>query len=90
MDNCFATENPDQADTDEDGIGDACDSDKTSSDKDKDRVPDVRDNCPTIANPDQLNDDNDAFGDACDQCPGEFNSPETPCNIGSMPADKSP
>ena len=41
----FATENPDQADTDDDGIGDACDPDTPrpgEMDSDVDGIPDVR------------------------------------------------
>ena len=53
--------NPDQADTDNDGIGDACD-----SDNDNDGVDDTVDNCPGVANPDQSDTDNDGIGDACD------------------------
>ena len=52
--------NPDQADADGDGIGDAC-----SDDDDGDGVPDGEDNCPTVANPDQADTDSDGIGDVC-------------------------
>ncbi|SHG86893.1 choice-of-anchor B family protein [Winogradskyella jejuensis] len=60
-DNCPNTSNSSQVDSNNDGIGDACD-----TDDDGDGVLDVEDNCPTIANPDQLDTDSDGDGDACD------------------------
>ena len=60
QDNCPDTFNPGQADSDNDGRGDAC------TDTDSDGVPDVNDNCPSVANPNQKDSDFDGVGDACD------------------------
>jgi MYXO-CTERM domain-containing protein len=60
FDNCFAAPNPDQADSDNDGIGDACD-----TDRDNDGVANEFDNCPDLPN-DQKDTDRDGRGDACD------------------------
>jgi hypothetical protein len=60
-DNCPLTANSDQLDTDNDGQGNACD-----SDDDDDGVPDASDNCPLTANSNQTDTDNDGRGDACD------------------------
>ncbi len=60
-DNCPLLANADQADTDADGAGDACD-----PDDDGDAVPDAGDNCPTVPNPGQADADGDGSGDACD------------------------
>jgi hypothetical protein len=68
IDNCPTTANADQADTDNDGIGDAC---EACADGDSDGVCDNVDNCPTIANPGQADADGDALGNACDACPAD-------------------
>jgi Ca2+-binding RTX toxin-like protein len=61
LDNCPATPNPDQADGNLDGIGDAC----QSADQDEDGIVDASDNCPTIYNPEQTDTNGDGVGDAC-------------------------
>ena len=61
VDNCPLLYNPDQADVDNDGTGDACDDD----DSDGDGYPDYADNCRLTPN-DQTDSDSDGIGDACD------------------------
>jgi hypothetical protein len=67
-DNCPHVPNPDQRDTDHDGLGDACD-----PDDDGDGIADAADNCPLVANPLQEDRDHDGVGDACDNCPDDPN-----------------
>ncbi len=66
-DNCPATYNPSQTDTDSDGAGDLCDicPNDPDNDIDNDSVCGDVDNCPTIANADQADTDGDNIGDAC-------------------------
>ena len=61
MDNCPLVANGNQLDTDNDVIGDVCD-----TDVDGDGVANTIDNCPAIANTDQSDIDSDSIGDLCD------------------------
>ena len=56
------TANADQADTDMNGIGNACE-----VDADADGIADGADNCPTKANAEQADSDRDGLGDVCDE-----------------------
>ena len=61
-DNCVNVSNPSQFDADDDGWGDACD-----TDIDGDDVLNDVDNCAKVYNREQQNDDNDPLGNACDK-----------------------
>lgn len=65
IDNCPSVANADQLDSDNNGIGDAC------QDTDQDGILDINDNCPTVANPDQLDSDNNGVGDVCQDSDGD-------------------
>jgi Ca2+-binding RTX toxin-like protein len=64
-DNCPETANADQADTDLDGLGDACE----PPDSDGDDVVDSSDDCPETYNPEQTDSDGNGIGDACTASP---------------------
>jgi Calx-beta domain/Thrombospondin type 3 repeat/FG-GAP repeat len=88
VDNCQSDPNPDQADHDKDGAGDACD-----DDDDNDGVGDATDNCQFVPNLDQADLDQDGIGDACDRDidgdglnNGHDNCPSTP-NVDQTDTD---
>ncbi|WP_420582910.1 thrombospondin type 3 repeat-containing protein [Reichenbachiella sp.] len=62
VDNCPGLSNPDQADANDDGIGDVCE-----GDTDEDGILDYLDNCPETPNEDQKDFDEDGIGDVCDE-----------------------
>jgi hypothetical protein len=66
--------NPDQSDTDLDGLGDAC---NDSLDGDGDEFRDVIDNCSLTSNADQADGDSDNVGDVCDNCLVDPNSDQS-------------
>jgi hypothetical protein len=87
-DNCKSEWNPDQKDSDNDGIGDVCDPDIDgdgclnsvdlnpslySPDSDNDGVHNDCDNCLTDYNPDQADADSDTRGNVCDNCWSTYN-----------------
>jgi predicted outer membrane repeat protein len=92
VDNCPGHFNRCQANTDQEGRGDACD-----DDDDNDGLLDWDDNCPTVANPpaslgvDQADADLDGVGDPCDRCPDsdtELDPEDTNaqgCSVGETP-----
>ena len=82
-DNCASRFNPDQTDSDGDGIGDRCE------DQDSDGVLDEDDNCPFVANREQRDEDLDGMGDACD-APVDSDADGVPDQIDNCPYTPNP
>ncbi len=93
--NDFAMRNPDQRDSDADGLGNRCD-----TDDDDDGVLDGPDNCDTVANPDQADANGDGIGDLCavdqdadgivdprDNCPPRFSTDTAASNPNQLDTD---
>ena len=86
-DNCPAVANADQADADNDGAGDVCDS-TPNGDDDADGFDNNIDNCPSIPNANQTDTDADGAGDACDSTPnGDADSDGVDNNVDNCPTD---
>ena len=91
--------NVEQADVDDDGLGDACDQCPADNSNDVDDDGVAIDNCPEAANPEQDDVDGDRIGDACDVCPrvaandmdGDMVCETLPVSPGdNCPADANP
>ncbi|MBN1212207.1 MAG: thrombospondin type 3 repeat-containing protein, partial [candidate division Zixibacteria bacterium] len=63
VDNCPEDYNPEQIDTDDDGLGNVCD-----DDDDGDNIDDWVDNCPSVYNPGQEDSLGNGVGDVCRSC----------------------
>lgn len=104
QDNCPDVANPDQADSNHNGVGDACEATPapasatppseptkpTRQDQDQDGIEDVADNCIQIANPSQADLDGDGIGDACDTDADGDQIPETGSKPDNCPTVANP
>lgn len=72
-DNCPWTPNPDQTDTNGNGLGDVCEGMGNDTDFDGDGILNDVDNCQWTVNVSQVDTDSDGVGDSCDNCPNTAN-----------------
>jgi len=84
VDNCPNISNANQADNDNDGLGNVCDDTPDgvlpTDDADSDSISDSVDNCPNISNANQADNDNDGLGNVCDDSPdGDIPDPIFTC-----------
>lgn len=77
VDNCINVANPEQTDSDDNGLGDAC---NDAEDTDGDEWADNIDNCPDVLNSDQSDIDMDRVGDDCDPFPDNPNNELAQCD----------
>ncbi|CAL4119281.1 unnamed protein product, partial [Meganyctiphanes norvegica] len=82
LDNCPNVANVNQADSDDDRVGDGCDTDR---DVDNDGVDDEVDNCIFVVNPEQSDADHDGIGDQCDADADDDGIPNTTDNCMLVP-----
>ena len=96
-DNCPTTKNAGQIDSDQDGLGNECDSTPRGPDADRDGKPLLDDRCPTqygtradgcpvavvTAPPDR---DRDGFVDSADACPSEYAKTLNGCQLPALTA----
>jgi len=82
-DNCPDQFNPEQEDSNVNGVGDACEyptgstNDPIDEDFDNDGIPNPDDNCPDTPNPGQIDSNQNGIGDACDDATSSTNDPDT-------------
>jgi Thrombospondin type 3 repeat len=98
-DNCPTTKNAGQSDSDNDGLGDACDSTPRGPDVDRDGKPALDDRCPTVygtlpngcpytapTTSKPADRDRDGFVDASDACPSEYAKTLSGCQLPALTA----
>ena len=83
---CTNIVDPDEVDSDSDGVGDYRDNcplvpNLYQSDSDNDRIGDACDNCPHLFNPGQVDYDDDRIGDDCDTHVSPDNDNDTICEF---------
>jgi len=84
FDNCPGIWNPEQEDSDGNGLGDAC---NDAQDADGDDFADHLDVCPEAFDPDQEDADGDGIGDACDPFPDSADHALAQCQVDLAQAE---